>query len=152
VTQETTRFLELLERRIALLGLLGEALAAARADVCSLDIDSLQARIAQQEKLCREIRALDSQLDRVQRQCSTQIGAPSDRALGPNANPDSARLRETLQRLYQAQASVKQLNDAHQALLRRSRRTVNALLHSYHSFAMTYSNPAATGAAAGERL
>jgi hypothetical protein len=45
-----------------------------------------------------------------------------------------------------------QLNDEHQALLRRSRRTVSALLNSYHSFAMTYSNPSSQSASTGEGL
>jgi hypothetical protein len=61
-------------------------------------------------------------------------------------------LRETAGRLSEIQSTVKQLNDAHQVLLRRSRRTVGALLNSYHSFAATYSDPSAPRASAGERL
>ena len=152
MTEESTRYLQLLERRIALLGSLAEALTAARTNVASLDIDGLEARIAEQERLCGEIRSLDSDLDRVQRQCATQIGAPSSKAIGLATHSNSDRLRETLERLSQVQATVKQLNKEHQALLRRSRRTVGALLNSYHSFAMTYSNPAASGVSAGERL
>lgn len=133
----TTRYLNLLERRLALLGSLASALAAARTDVVALDITGLEARIADQEKLCAEICSLDAHLDRVQQQCATHAVAPV-----PASDPDSLRCRETLARLALAQAAVKRLNDEHRALLRRSRRTVHALLNSYHSFAMTYANPA----------
>jgi hypothetical protein len=141
VSAETTRFLELLEQRLTLLGSLATALTAARTDIVSLDINGLQARIAEQERLCAEIQTLDSQLDRIQRQCATHIGAGPSSAVGFAPNGDSSRCRETLDRLNRVQANVKRLNDEHQALLRRSRRTVSALLNSYHSFAMTYANP-----------
>jgi uncharacterized coiled-coil protein SlyX len=137
MSADTSRYLDLLERRLALLGSLASALAAARTDVVALDITGLESRIADQEKLCAEIRSLDAHLDRVQQQCATHAVAPA-----PASDSNSLRCRETLARLAQAQATVKRLNDEHRALLRRSRRTVNALLNSYHSFAMTYANPA----------
>jgi hypothetical protein len=152
VTPETKQFLELLEQRIALLGSLGEALAAARTDVVSFDLDGLESRISLQERLCTEIRTLDSEIDHVQSQCSAHLNLSARKESASGPNPDTRRLRDTVERLSQVQASVKQLNDAHQALLRRSRRTVGALLNSYHSFAMTYSDPASPRAAVGERL
>ena len=152
MSAETTRYLELLEERLALLGCLATALTASRLDMVSLDIDGLEARIAEQDRLCAEIRSLDVQLDRVQLQCSAHLGLTSPQI--PEAPSDSAfiRRRETLDRLSRVQANVKQLNNEHQSLLRRSRRTVNALLNSYHSFAMTYSNPVDEHASVGEGL
>jgi hypothetical protein len=152
VTSETTRYLELLEQRIALLGSLAESLVAARTDVVSLDINGLESRITSQERLCSDIRSLDAQIDRLQRQCAAQLGVPSEKILTPGAHSDGQRMREILSRLQAAQTSVKQLNDAHQALLRRSRRTVGALINSLHSFAMTYSDPSAVRESAGERI
>ena len=150
MSADTTHFLELLERRIVLLGSLADALVAARSDVVSFDLDGLEARIADQEHLCGEIRSLDANIDRVQTRCATQLDASRDST--PTASdPETRRMQETLSRLRQAQVSVKQLNDAHQHLLRRSRRTVGALLNSYRSFAMTYSDPASTRVALGER-
>jgi len=143
----TTRYLDLLERRLVLLGSLASALAAARTDIVALDIPGLESRIADQEKLCAEIRSLDVQLDRVQNQCTTHAIAPA-RA----SDPGSLRCCEVLARLAQAQATVKRLNDEHRALLRRSRRTVTALLNSYRSFAMTYADPADAHAARGAGL
>jgi broad specificity phosphatase PhoE len=147
VGAETTRYLDLLEQRLALLGSLAAALAAARSDVVALDIDGLQARIADQERLCADIRLLDAQLNRIQRQCAAHAHAG---LAAPNA--DGIRYRETLDRLKSAQAAVKRLNDEHRVLLRRSRRTINALLNSYHCFALTYANPSDTRFPAGERL
>lgn len=149
---ETQQYLELLERRIALLGSLAEALVAARTDIVSLDIDGLESRIKQQERLCMEIRALDPQLDRVQRQCATHLGVASKISVNSKENSDTNAVSATLQRLHEMQASVKKLNDSHQILLRRSRRTVVSLLNSYHSFAMTYSDPATPRATVRERI
>ncbi len=152
MSAETTRYLELLEERLALLGSLATALTAARTDIVSLDINGLESRIAEQEKLCTQIRSLNTQLDRVQRQCVKNIATSSDSDIGPSMDADSTRRRETLDRLSRVQASVKQLNEEHQALLRRSRLTVSALLNSYHSFALTYSNPSDPRTSAGEGL
>jgi hypothetical protein len=152
MSAETTRYLELLEQRLALLGSLASALTAARTDIVSLDINGLDARIAEQERLCADIRSLDTQLDRVQHQCATHIVPRTAQTVGAESDSDSIRRRETLDRLARVQASVKHLNEEHQALLRRSRRTVSALLNSYHSFAMTYSNPSDSGVCVGERV
>jgi hypothetical protein len=151
VNAETTRYLELLEQRIALLGLLSYALLAARSNVVSFDLDGLEARIADQERLCVQIRSLDTSIDPLQVRCAAHLGLSSGNPATHTPNQDNLRLRETLHRLQAVQILVKQLNEAHQILLRRSRRTVGALLNSYHSFALTYSDPASVRAPAGER-
>lgn len=152
MSAETTRYLELLEERLALLGSLATALGAARADIVSLDINGLEARIGEQERLCNEIRLLDTQLDRVQRQCTAHLGGVAGQMLASATDSEITRRRETLNRLARVQASVKQLNKEHQALLRRSRRTVSALLNSYRSFALTYSDPSHARSFVGEGL
>ena len=149
---ETQRYLELLEQRIALLGSLAESLSAASKGIITFDLAAIEARIAEQEKLCAAIRNLDPQIDRVQQHCRACLSAVSQTEEGLSADPDRLRLRETIGRLNEVQTTVKRLNDAHQILLRRSRRTVGALLNSYHSYAMTYANPSAANASAGERL
>lgn len=141
--------LDLLERRILLLGSLTVALTTAGADVVAFDINGLEQRIRDQERLCVEIRSIDARIDVVQRQCATQLGAQS---AGAALAPDSVRLRETMDRLNRTQISVKQLNEQHRALLRRSRRTIGALLNSLQGFALTYSNPSTSRALARERL
>lgn len=151
MTTETHRFLELLEQRIALLSSLAESLSTASTGLVSFDIDQLEFRIAEQERLCGDIHALDEQIDQVQRYCTTQLDAVVPHSRN-EPDPDALRLRETAARLSEIQSTVKQLNAAHKILLRRSRRTVGALLNSYHSFAMTYSDPSSPRATAGERL
>jgi hypothetical protein len=152
VTAETQRYLELLEQRIALLGNLAQSISTASNAFVSFDLDTIENRIAEQQRLCRDLGALSGQIDRVQKQCTTHLTLSVEQIPFATPDPAAVRLRETLDRLGKAQATVKQLNDAHQVLLRRSRRTVGALLNSYHSFAITYANPAAPRAAAGERL
>jgi hypothetical protein len=149
VDSDIQQYLELLERRIDLLGDLAEALKASSADVVSLDIDGLESRLVLQQRLCLEIHALNPQLDRVQRQCAAHLSEASASQGTALSQLGTSKISSTLQRLQRVQANVKQLNNAHQALLRRSRRTVGALLNSYHSFAMTYCDPARPGV--GER-
>ena len=148
---ESQKLLALLERRIALLGSLAEALSAASSSTVAFDIDGLEARISEQERLCNEIRSLDSQLDTVQRRCASQaVLSGISASMAPGAT-DSAELKNAAARLKHVQARVKELNDVHQALLQRSRRTVFALLRSYHSFASgTYANPSAPQPMVGE--
>jgi len=152
MSADTARYLDLLEQRIVLLGSLADALVSAGASISAFDIDGLEARIATQQQLCAEISALDSQIDVVQRHCAEQIALPSTNKISPATTPENSPMRQTLARLQAVQSSVKQLNEAHKILLRRSRRTVGALLNSYHTFAVTYADPAAPRAAIGEMV
>ena len=152
MSADTTRYLDLLEQRIVLLGSLADALVSAGASISAFDIDGLEARIATQQQLCAEISALDSQIDVVQRHCAEQVVSPSTNKISPATTPENSPMRQTLARLQAVQSSVKQLNEAHKILLRRSRRTVGALLNSYHTFAVTYADPAAPRAAIGEMV
>lgn len=148
---ETAHYLELLEQRIALLGSLAGSLGFARTETVSLDIDRLELRIHEQELLCQDLHRVDVQIDGCQKDRAKQTALAENKMLAANLKPDDLRLEETLTRLYQVQVAVKKLNSEHQALLRRSRRTVAALLNSYHSFATIYSVPTAMRPSAGER-
>jgi hypothetical protein len=147
---DTHRYLDLLEQRIALLGALAVALVSAQVDVVGLDLDGLEARIAGQQRLCSDIRALDPELYRLQGQCAAHLNlSTAQTAVAP---AESSRIPEALARLRAVQSRVRELNAAHQALLRRSRRTVAALLNSSHSFAMTYVDPASPRTSIGESV
>ena len=152
MSADTTRYLDLLEQRIVLLGSLANALVSAGASISAFDIDGLEARIATQQQLCAEISALDSQIDAVQRHCAERVTLPHVNDISITGAPENSPMRQTLERLQAVQSSVKQLNDAHKILLQRSRRTVGALLNTYHTFAMTYADPAAPRAAIGEMV
>ena len=134
--------LDFVEQRTALLQALSEVLSAAGASVTSFDLGGLEACIAQQQQLCMRIADLDRQVNAVQKRILLAGSSCS-----PALHQATVRLRET-------QARVRFLNDQHQLLLRRSRRTVNALMRSYQTFAADlYENPARQapqGRAAGE--
>jgi len=135
---QTSRYLELLELRITLLNSLSTTLTAARAAIVAFDIDALESQIADQQQLCREIRALDEQVERLEYQCAAHL-----RLRGGQTTADSdAALEDALQRLHQAQANVKRLNDVHQNVLWRSQRTILALLHSLRTFEGSYQETA----------
>lgn len=59
MNNETQRYLDLLDQRIALLETLAKSLVDARQDVVGLDVNGLEARIVQQERLCEQVGALD---------------------------------------------------------------------------------------------
>jgi FlgN protein len=149
VESDSARYLELLEKRILSLDALSDSLSAANNSIVAFDLEGLECRIAQQEGICMEIRSLDAHIDQVQQQCAAQLSVNGNG--GSGGNSDSARIREAVARLSEVQNSVRRLNEAHQVLLRRSRRTVTALLNSYNSFAMTYGDPLTAQASAGER-
>src|ERR1700759_547216 len=134
--------LEILDRRIALLESLAKSLAAAREEAVGLNVDEFEERIREQESFCAQIQDLDRQISRIQKDSEAQLRWSADTFVTLQAQPE-ARLQQTLTRLNEAQATVQRLNSEHKVLLRRSRRTVSALLNSYRSFALTYSRPGA---------
>ena len=134
MSTENASYLELLEKRIELLNSLSTTLVAARSAMVTFDIDGLESRVAQQQKLCAEVQKLDDQMERLQYQCAAHLRMHG----GEESLANTAELEEAMLRLHQAQANVKQLNSAHEALLNRSRRTVIALLNSLHTFEGTY--------------
>jgi hypothetical protein len=142
------RYLGLIEQRIALLTSLADALTAARLDVVALDISGLEQRISEQARICTQIRVLDCEVDRLQRQCTGVLSL--DGGQNEATGMDTLRFRNLLARLDSVQSTVRRLNNQHQVLLRRSRRTANALLSSYQSFAETYGDSAAVHAIARE--
>lgn len=143
MSDENLTYLELLEQRIALFDSLSASLLAARSAMVSVDIDGLESRIAQQREICANIEKLDEQIERLQYQCAAHLRMHG--GVEPLAN--TAELEDVLHRLHQAQARVKELNAAHHALLKRSRRTVTALLNSLHTFEGTYKRTAVQQAA-----
>ncbi len=125
--------LQLIERRTVLLHALSEALSAASVSVVGFDLEGLESRIADQQKLCVEVAALDSQMNELQ--------SPLAKSFSPRIS-STPELTLALSRLHEVQARVRFLNQSHQMLLQRSRRTATALLNSYQSFITeTYEDP-----------
>ena len=135
-------YLELLEKRLALLHLLAREFVECRKEFVALDVDGMYRRIAQQEELCREIQRLQPGIHALQVACGNRLGisAREPAALAGDAHTKD-RLHRILRNLGEAQAEVGRLNQIHAAYLRRSRRTILVLRNFIGSYAMTYSRP-----------
>ena len=144
MNSESERYWRLLERRLSLLDALTKTLAESRADFIALDLEAMRGRIREQEQFCGQIRALDQDISQAQVQCARLAGVPSASAeirwpAPRGTEPALAeKIRETMSRVAAAQGQLQQLNNAHQAMLRRSRRTVHVLLNLFQSHAPTY--------------
>jgi hypothetical protein len=141
---ESERYWRLLERRLSLLDALTKTLAESRADFIALDLEAIRGRIREQEQFCGQIRALDQDISQAQVQCARLAGIPSASAEirwpAPSGTEPAVaeKIHETMRRVAAAQGKLQQLNNAHQAMLRRSRRTVHVLLNLFQSHAPTY--------------
>jgi hypothetical protein len=149
VKSESQRYLGLLEQRLSLLNSLSKTLTASRADFISMDLEAIEGRIQEQECVCTEIRNLDNLITSAQVRCSNltgQVPRTSEIYWADGARNDAdlgEQIRGTMQRLAAAQTELKRLNDAHQAMLRRTRRTVGVLLNLYRSYAPNYAEQTA---------
>jgi hypothetical protein len=133
VDQAPISIRQFVERRTALLISLADALSAASASVVGFDLDGLEARITDQQQLSAEVARLDSQMNEIHSRFAVSPYAQSTALPG---------FVEAIARLREAQTRVSRLNQSHQLLLERSRRTASALLRSYQTFiADTYENP-----------
>ena len=156
---DSARYLNLLEQRLELLRSLTKTLAASRNDFVAMDLNAIERGIQEQEQFCTQIRTLDAEITRIQLGCAQRANLrPCPDAISwPGSNDSSQnrdeQIRLTLGRVAEAQAELKRLNDAHQAMLRRSKRTVQVLLNLFDSHAPIYTAPAqqSTPASYGER-
>ena len=157
---ESERYLALLEKRLSLLEALSKTLASCRNDFIAMDLESVQNRIQEQESFCSEIQNLDKHITNAQIRCAnlTGVSPRTNEIFWPGAAaPDDGfrgRIRETMQRVAAAQTELKRLNDAHQAMLRRSRATVGVLINFLQSYAPSYAVPPSrqTGTLCEERV
>lgn len=157
---ESERYLKLLEQRLALLDSLVKTLAESRADFIAMDLDAIQGRIQEQEQFCTQIRTLDNDITSAQVRCAKLAGVPAhaDEIFWPDSQGSPAnvgeQIRATMRRVAASQKELKRLNDAHQAMLRRSRRTVNVLVNFFHSYSSNYAVPVSpkTGTMCEERV
>ncbi len=129
-----TAYLDLLERRTSALRLLAREMAAAREAFVTLDLERIQQHTLTQENLCSEIRFLDHEI--------AALG--ETRAFAAGHEAAVARLRQAETEHAQAAGAVARHNRVQGALLRRSRRSVNALMNLLAKFSATYAAPRAS--------
>jgi hypothetical protein len=152
VKSESARYVELLERRLTLLGALIQTLEEWRKAFIGFDLQKAEQRIAEEEQLCRIIQALDAEIANLQARRAERAGlALRAGELGwPWGSEAGAGLREhalaALNRMAAAHNELRRINDINQAILRRSRQTVNALRNLFISYEPTYASPTSPGA------
>jgi hypothetical protein len=153
VTPEIEIYMTLLQRRLSLLRLLAQEFVDCRKEFVALDLDGMYSRIAEQEELCRQIQRLHPGILALQKTCAAQLGLldPSA-ARKPEAAEWAVRLSDVMRELGKAQAEVGRLNQIHAAYLRRSRKTMDALMNYIGRYAMMYTRPGEPGAGASSAL
>ncbi|HTW23277.1 MAG TPA: flagellar export chaperone FlgN [Candidatus Baltobacteraceae bacterium] len=117
----------LLGERLRLLDSLAVELRACSEAMVALDLDGMQRRVAQQEQVCQQIRSVDREIDCLQRQWSVEERGELLPAV-----------KDILGRISSAQSEVRRLNSAHAALLRRSRRTLRAMMNFVNFYGGRY--------------
>lgn len=128
---DTSSISALLGERLRLLDSLAVELRACSEAMVTLDLDGIHRRVSQQEQVCQEIRSVDREIELLQRQWS----ADERGQVLPG-------VKDLLGRISSAQLEVRRLNSSHAALLRRSRRTLRAMMNFVNFYGGRYeSNP-----------
>ena len=143
MTNHDQPYLRLLEQREALLGALAAALQAAQSACIARDLEQLRAHTGEQERLCAQWQTLDAEIEKLE---------PRPTGSRPRMAADQ-RIHEALQRVARAQGELRRVNSAHQILLRRCKRNLQALANLYQRFAPSYAlDPAAAEPLVGARF
>ncbi len=154
MSNETQKIVEILDQRLAAMNAVAESLTLAGAAIAACNIDELESRIREQESLCLRIQDLDRQLDATQKRRTSLASAATSTSENLGIAQDNQRqLSAAMERVREVHDRVKRLNANHAELLRRSRRTVQALTQAYHSVSLgTYADPLQQSTVAGERV
>jgi len=139
MTQESNTYREFVEQHVRLLNALSDALEAGRDAIVSFRLPDVQDRIDEQKRLCILLGSLHTEMRR------RFPLAPSNQ----ESLRDAGDLRR---RFHDARQRLRRLNREQQALLQRSRRTVNALLNGFRSFEGTYASEALQQTTGGSPL
>lgn len=125
--KDDTTISDLLGERLRLLDSLAVELRACSEAMVSLDLDGMHRRVARQEQVCQQIRSVDREIDFLQKQWSAEERSELLPAV-----------KDILGRISTAQSEVRRLNSAHAALLRRSRRTLRAMINFVNFYGGRY--------------
>jgi hypothetical protein len=140
---QTRQYIELLKRRVASLRLTARELRECRESFTSGDLEAIREHVLYQKSLCSEIRALDDELRVLWRQMAVASGLqPEGMSLaafeGLCDADSSLQLRQAMDDLEVVQKRVRRLNQVYAGLLRRSRRSINVLIHVMANYIGTY--------------
>ncbi len=132
--REIDRYLNLLEMRLDTLRRLAVQLRESQDAYTAMDLDRINYYINYQENLCNQIRSFDTQIrDLHKNLCDAlhmELGAGPEQTLMSSLDESSQRrLKVVTQGLANIQADVKRLNRVQAELLKRSKRSINALIN-----------------------
>ena len=127
VRDDTSTICGLLSERLRLLDSLAVELRACSNAMVALDLDGIHHRVARQEQICGQIRSVDREIELLQQRWSA---AEREECI-PAA-------KDLLTRISSAQTEVRRLNSSHSALLRRSRRTLRAMMNFVNFYGGRY--------------
>jgi hypothetical protein len=144
------RYLELVERRLELLRAIVRLEAEWRGAFIGLKMEDSERLAAEQKILCEQIRTLDKEIVTLQGNQfkpaasipkGHDLGSTKPFALDPILYP---RILGALERMAAVHLELKRSNQTRQAILKRSKLTMNALRNLFNSYAPTYAAPAAS--------
>jgi hypothetical protein len=145
----SARYLDLVERRLELLRTLIRLQAEWRASFIGLRLEQSERCVAEEEIACAQILSLDKDLA-VLRQSPIELAvsrgkgidaaSPMPFELDPILYP---KIIAAMERMVGLHLELKRSNRSRQAILNRSKLTVNALRNFFNSYAPTYAAPAA---------
>jgi len=127
VKDDTFAISGLLGERLRLLDSLAVELRACSNAMVALDLDAIHQRVAQQEQVCQQIRSVDREIEVLQQRWSDE-----------ERSEVLPAVKDLLGRISTAQTEVRRLNSAHAALLRRSRRTLRAMMNFVNFYGGRY--------------
>jgi hypothetical protein len=127
VKDDTNTISALLGERLKLLDSLAVELRACSNAMVALDLEGIHRRVSQQEQVCQQIRSVDREIDVLQQRWTAQERSDALPAV-----------KDLLGRISTAQTEVRRLNSAHAALLRRSRRTLRAMMNFVNFYGGRY--------------
>jgi hypothetical protein len=136
---QSTKILELMESRLELLRALIRAEGEWRSAFIALNLSDAESRTADQELICGRIRALDKEITLLQAE-GREVSSSGRSGVDPVIDPGIRAAQDRMAALHE---DLKQSNRTKQAILKRSKFTINALQNLFNSYAPTYAAPAA---------
>jgi hypothetical protein len=160
MNSDREKILELLQRRLELVRALIRLGAQWRLAFINWNLDQSEHCAAEEEKLSRQILALDMEIASHQghRLSQSEQNAAAHSAIAPaSVETDwqkDHRIRDVLEQMRALHFELKQANEIRKSILRRSKITMTALRNLFNSHAPTYAAPTAssTGTIYEERV
>jgi len=142
------KYLDLVGRRLQLLRALVRLEAEWRSAFIALNLEDSERCVAEEELLCEQIRTLDKEIATLQgNRSKPALSIPNGSEIGSSKSFEFdsilyPRILAALERSAALHLELRRSNRTRQAILKRSKLTMNALHNLFNSYAPTYAAPA----------